>query len=135
MTVFSDMVTKMETVLSTTIGLKLEDLSAIDQNNWTANPLCQLVYDGYTPEDNFGERPKPKDANFTIQLRWRVKTQAEARDEINYWEDQIYSNMTVANINDTAKSVRFINHLGATSDLQNKLVFLDYPITVRYRDT
>lgn len=138
MTFDTELVANIETVLSTTIGFNLEDLSGIDQNSWPAadNPVAQLLRAPTMTEygDTSGERPATDTDYFTVKIGFRNDDPADTRDKQKYWVNKCRDNITVANIDDTTDSVRFVTHQGAEIEEYNgSYTIIGFNFGVRYR--
>lgn len=135
MTFDTELVANIETVLSTTIGFKLENLSAIDQNDWTANPLAQLLRSSpmVAYGDTMGERPATDTDYFTVRIGFRNEDPADARDKQKYWVNKCRDNITVDNIDDTTTSVREVTHDNVDLEYDGVFSTIDFNFGVRYR--
>jgi len=137
MTFDTELVANIETVLSTTIGFNLEDMSGINQNDWPTadNPLAQLLR--ATPMvvygDTYGQRPAVDTDYFIIRIGFRNDVAADARDKQKYWVNQCRDNITVAAIDDSSNSVRTVEHIDVELNYDGKYSDIKINLGVKYR--
>jgi hypothetical protein len=102
---FPDVVAAIEDILENTIGFNLEDMSAIEQNSWTANPIAQLLYTGGDFEDTTGERVDTEEPFFTIRIGFRQNTPSQSRLDQREWIKKCKDNLTAKILNDNYANV------------------------------
>jgi hypothetical protein len=131
-----DIITAIEGIL-TSLGLKLEDLSAIDINdkNWESKSLAQLKYNEETFLDTNGQQSNEAIVNFIVTVKFRQDTPGASRDAAALWVHNLKHNITPANINDPNKLViEVYNQTGRTVDYENSITTIEYSFDVRYRN-
>lgn len=129
----TDIITKIEDILEA-IGFNLEDLSSIDQNNWTQDPLAQLLLHGETFLDTVNERPATAELSFLVKIGFRNDDPSDSRTKQYFWAHECRDNIITTNINDTDKLVRWVSHDGYTVDYDGTYSIVDYSIVVGYRN-
>lgn len=117
------------------IDLNVEDGSTIDPNEWTGNPLCQLLVAGEEYDEATGERPDLTARTYNIKFEYATVTPAENRQLQEYWGSQLRANINITNINSSDKLARIVIHEGwDTESYDGTLTTVNYGITVKYRD-
>jgi hypothetical protein len=131
-----DIITAIEGIL-TSLGLKLEDLSAIDigEKNWGSKSLAQLKYNEETFLDTNGQQSNEAIVNFIVTVKFRQDTPGASRDTAALWVHNLKHNITPANINDPNKLViEVYNQTGRTVDYENSITTIEYNFDVRYKN-
>lgn len=130
----TDITDNIESVLSTTLSYKLEDLSSVNINDadWDDTVLCQLLFLGLERLDTMGEKPKRSWANFAIMLQFRDTSPDLSRSRSQDIHDSLWGNLTADDIDLTAKNVERVEHLESVVDYEPPLTKITYPIRVRY---
>jgi len=132
----TDIIQKIEDIL-VGIGLKLEDLSEIDQIDWGDDALVQLLFTGFGFEDVTGQSKNLAELTFNIKVGFLKNTAGESRDQQLYWKEQLRANLTLPNINDTDKLVRVVLHpsLGSEQiEYDGSYSVVNYALVTRYAD-
>lgn len=128
-------ITNLETIISSTIGWKLEDLST--DHEARTYIVAQLDYDGEDPDDTFKERPSRPEINFTIKAQKTVVLPGDARDIAVDMVHAVETYVTVASLNvgslSSSKLVSRVSHGSPTITREKIKVSMSYPIKVRYR--
>lgn len=132
--IFPDIVDAIETILTDTIGFNLEDMSSIDQNDWTENPIAQLLYTGGDFEDTTGERVDTEEAFFTIRIGFRQNTPSQSRLDQREWIKKCKDNLTAEILVDTySVDVRRLLHDPYEIDYDGTYSDILYQIRVGFR--
>ena len=128
--------TNLEGVL-TGLGWKLEDLSSDPDVDTT--PVCQVLYEGESFEDLYGERPQYNTIAFLVRVVRNRTQPGTSRDAQQEAVHAIRGAVTVAALNAgslaTSKLVNRVAHTGAQVEYDPPLSILDYRLQVRYRET
>ena len=135
-------ITNLETIVSTTIGWRLEDLSSdpVDQDIQEVRSivLAQIYYDGEEFEDNFNERKATNEISVTIKAEKTVLLPGDARDTAVDLVHAIRTNVTVANLNTgdlaSSKLVHWVRHSSATVDRIKLKTIMTYQLKIRYAE-
>ena len=129
--------TNIETILTSTIGWKLEDLSD-KVSTIKDTPLTTLRFIDLNFEDIYGQKPKYLIAAYEIYVFGIKFTPAEIRDKQAEFAFEIRDNITVDALNvgalATTKYVSRITHRQAENEYSPPQTRLVYPLAVRFRE-
>lgn len=129
-----DIITAIEGII-TDIGYELEDLSNIDIENWSGEPLAKLFYSSETFLDTNGQQSNEAVVSFVIEMKFRETTPVSSRSKSGLVIHNLKHNITPENINDPAKLViEVFNQEGAVVDYDTSITTINYSFDVRYRN-
>jgi len=128
----------LSAIITTALAMKQEDASG--GQGTAVQPLCTLLYRNVRFEDLFTERMSYNEIGFNLVVSFKDQSIGQARDRMQYWVDRIRHAITrqFLNVGDLAvsKLVTWVRHEGADTDYDDApLAVINYPITVRYRET
>ena len=127
-------ITSIEGII-TDIGYKLEDLSDINIDTWTAQPLAMLSYVSETFLDTNGQQSNEAIVNFTILVKFREITPILSRSKSTLVIHNLKNNVTADEINTAAKLViEVYNQVGEIVDYDTSITTIEYKFDVRYRN-
>lgn len=132
--IVTDIIEKLEEILSTTLGYELEDLSNVDINAWGSAVLAQLLYLGTVYDDTMNERPDTRQAKFLIKLMFRDEQPDTSRVKQYTYDSDVYEAINAAAINSTDKLVRAVIHDETNTIYEPPISTLELPLRVRYRN-
>lgn len=117
------------------LNYSLEDLSNIDIETWTGEPLAQLFYDRDEFLDTNGQQSNEAITGFTVQIKFREVTPILSRAKASLIIHNLHYNLTPENINDAAKLVLTVfNQIGTLIEYEASITTLNFTFDVRYRN-
>lgn len=134
----TEITSNIETVLGTTLGWNLEDLSDVDQLNsddWSDEILCQLIFEGLERELNIkNSAPKWSIASFNIRIVFKDTSPSNYRTRSMNIHDSLLTSLTAAAIDLTDKNVQYVanNEEQSSIEYDPPFTIINYPIKVRY---
>jgi hypothetical protein len=117
------------------LEFKVEDGSEIDPNNWTENPIAQLLIEGEEFDDVTGERKNTAALDYIIKYEFARNIPDEIRELQYFWAHELRDNINTTNINNPNYLVRSVLHTGwSVESYDGTITIVNYRITVKYEN-